>query len=171
MVLTTLSIANRFYSQTGIDPRLTYTNRVDFRFIAVKAWNLTGTRIQMDAAPLDRRPLITDSTELHGIALQSIGDNPGRNHYARVGYLWPTSHRNYTFRIPQESETGGILAQFYDFPGQLAFYVQVECLWRSAGVAYGGSDARDIMECPEPPLGKTVPEQSEDSAPPSRRNS
>lgn len=74
---------NLLQAQTGAAS--TTAGKASLVIFSVQVWNMSGTSLALDAYDLhkDTRTDILLQTE----------DVPGRNHWARLGYLWPKSQR------------------------------------------------------------------------------
>lgn len=78
---TATSIANIFKAQTGCKQP---NEELSFRLVRVSVWELSGKKITLEVLDLTIGLGANDF-------LAQLEDIPGRNQWARVGYLYPTS--------------------------------------------------------------------------------
>lgn len=74
--------------QLGIT--LTQGLRWNLRFLAVGVWNLSGGNVLVSFADLSLRNLSPGDK-----SVKTKSDEPGRNHWAHIEYVWPQSQRNF----------------------------------------------------------------------------
>lgn len=94
------------------------TTSLHVRVEEVRVWDISGAGLRVDFYNLTR--------DTAGAFTRTVSDEPGRNHWARVGYRWSKADRNAVFR---EGSSTRIVAQ-EAAPGQQVV-VHVHLLWRS----------------------------------------
>lgn len=112
---TATTIANVFKAQTGCSQA---TDTLSFRLLSVSVWETTGKKITLEVNDLTIGLGANDY-------LVQLEDQPGRNHWARVGYRYPTSQNLVIF---SGSDTESLVQITTDLGANLI--VRFHLLWR-----------------------------------------
>lgn len=100
------------------------TPGVLFRFLQVRAWELSGADISLSLLDL--------GSGGDTLAIRTQHDQPGRNHWARVGEMWPTTQQNDVVASTNSTRNLFVLQS-----GATSANVRVHLhiLWRYSGTA------------------------------------
>lgn len=110
-------VRDAFRTQVGAG---TTTPAIEFRFIQLRAWELTGANLGVQIFDLD-----TASTQPH----RTQHDEPGRNHWATCGLQWAVSQQVNTF---DDASTTNIATVFTSVSAP-SILIHLHILWRFAG--------------------------------------
>lgn len=94
---------------------------IELRVSKVEAWNLG----QDASIAVDVYPTITLSTTATS-KITRLEDNPGKNQWACVGYIWPKSHINYV--LPSDVKVP--IVEIYSDIASSVIWSRFHCLWR-----------------------------------------
>lgn len=93
--VTTDSVRALFCEQLDLPLEWLDTKSIEFQVRSVRAWNLSSANLSLTANSF------INVTQANGVTrisnLMTIADEPGRNHWAKVGYVWPSSHQKVVF--------------------------------------------------------------------------
>lgn len=110
------TVRDAFRAQVGAG---TNTPAMEFRFLQLRAWELSGLNLAVQIFDLDA------ATQPH----RSQHDEPGRNHWATCGLQWAVSQQTNTF---DDSSTTNI-AQLQSSGTTINGLIHLHILWRFAG--------------------------------------
>jgi len=103
-------------AQTGLDDK---AERISMRIKSVKAWEVSGKSINLEANDLTIGFGENDY-------LAQVSDHPGRNRWGKVGYMWPESQQKVIFS-GNDSETLVTLGSAVTQP---VFVCRFDILWK-----------------------------------------
>lgn len=118
--LTPSLLANYVKSQVG----LPNTVALELRVHRVSAWDFGG-----EAVGLRTFDLLSESTATAGNPLAVLTDRAGRNRWAKVGYLYPTTQRNNSLA---STDTTTTVFQVENGNTTSVGLIKVQVLWRPA---------------------------------------
>ena len=106
-----------------IDPAK-FESILQFRIQSVRIWEITGAHVYGTFYQL----LDTANTNIQKIRA-NVDDEAGRNHWSKVGYLWPNEDRNMIFEhVPSDLNGKPIFRATTETDGQLIVHMNI--LWR-----------------------------------------
>lgn len=104
---------------------------VEFRVLEARAWELSGNNIRGDFYPFllpFQQTQEGASTSNAAAPLSIQADDPGRNRWSKIGYVWPSPHQSTTFR-PVTGYNAKILS-LYSAASTPNIVLHVKILWR-----------------------------------------
>jgi hypothetical protein len=97
---------------------------VNFRILQYRCWETLGNALQVTA-----NELTSDDHETLRI-INTQTDEPGRNHWARLGYIWPKSHQNKVMDVSADATVSSpILTARTSTAGQILLHINI--LWKT----------------------------------------
>lgn len=115
------------------------THQLEIRVLSFRAWALTGPRIGYRAYDYTPRPV----QDGNATVLKEQEDAAAKNHWARVGFIWPASAQNVVLR----SEPTPVFDLEVSAAGE-DVTVRVNILWRTAPVGIDRRILRRVMPLP-----------------------
>lgn len=100
---------------------LNSSTSLHIRVLEMRVWDLSGNPIQVQYQCLDSGA----DTIIHTSA-----DEPGRNRWAHLGYIWPKDHQNYIL-LPENNRT----IAYIRYTTGANIIVHLNILWKTSGVA------------------------------------
>jgi hypothetical protein len=110
-------VRDAFRTQVGSG---TTTPTIEFRFLQLRAWELTGSNLGVQIFDLDINLAQPHRTQ---------HDEPGRNHWATCGLQWAVSQQVNTF--PDGDTTN--IASVFSSGTAVNILIHIHILWRFAG--------------------------------------
>lgn len=124
-------------------------------------WEMTGNF----GLVAEFNDIIHGTSEAPYAALATIDDNPGKNHWANVGFSWPNAHSTYTL-LPDRSDLE-VLSVFTEDAANILMHIRV--LWKTNTEAetlkstFRRRQRRPISRPLRPVLESSVNSDSEES--------
>lgn len=101
------------------------TAPIEIRILQARIWETTGKAFSSDFFDLLHGDTLADSTT----TLKSLDDTPGRNHWARLGYIWPKSNQNHSL-LYSTLELKDSLILSLNSPPESDMLLHLNILWR-----------------------------------------
>lgn len=103
------------------------------RITKIRVWNVSGGLVKLTVYNI-----LDNATTSSGGVQKSLVDYPGRNHYAKVGYLWPQSQRTISSDTAQTNPV--FTVDLSDTTESWIGYVDV--MWRGISETAGSAPTR-----------------------------